>query len=109
MTADSQNKDSEEKLWTDALGGSPARDFVRKVFSCEPAMVKRELEHGMRMWAKYDPATYTEKEYEIVPGMWDHEHCSVCWHKILEGKPFWQNSQDHILCVSCNATFQKRS
>ncbi len=109
MTAHSQNKGSEDKLWTDALGSSPARDFERMVFSREPAIVKRERENGLRMWTKYDPTTFTEKEYEIVPGMWDHEHCSVCWHKVSEGEPFWQNSQKHILCVSCYAAFEKRS
>lgn len=71
-------------------------------------MVKKESVNGHRMWTEYDPDTFSEAEYEIVPGMWDHEHCAICWKRVQEGDPFWQNSEKHILCPSCHARFQKR-
>jgi hypothetical protein len=90
------------------LETAPARDFTSQIFSSAPAMVKKEPVNGLRIWTKYDPATFSDSEYEIVPGMWDHEHCSICWKKIQEGAPYWQNSQKHILCNACHDTFQRR-
>jgi hypothetical protein len=97
----------DEQVWRDALGNAPARDFASRVFVSKPAMVKKEPVNGHRMWTEYDPAKFSEEEYEMVPGMWDHEHCRVCWQKIQEGDTYWQNSQRQILCPSCYETFQK--
>jgi hypothetical protein len=101
--------DYNHQEWRDALGDTPARDFRRRIFSCSPAMVKKQPVNGHRMWTEYDPATFSDAEYDIVPGMWDHEHCSVCGEKIQEGDTFWQNSQKLILCLTCYAKFQKRA
>ena len=109
MSTQPTEEESDEKQWRDALGNSPARDFTLQIFSCKPAMVKKEPVNGHRMWTQYDSSKFSEKEYEIVPGMWDHEHCSICWMKISEGDPFWQNSAKHILCPSCHAKFEKRA
>ena len=105
-TADDQDRN--EKIWRDALGSSPARDFTSRVFACKPAMVKKTLVNGHRMWTEYDPSKFSAEEYEIVPGMWDHEHCAICSAKIREGDSYWQNSEWHILCPRCHDTFEKR-
>jgi hypothetical protein len=108
MTARTPEEEYEEQNWRDALGTAPKRDFTQRVFACTPAMVKKELVKGARMWSQYDPAKFTKEEYDIVEGMWDHEHCAVCWHRILTGDTYWQNSQNFILCPGCHEKFQKR-
>ena len=102
------SEEFDDKHWSDALGSSPARDFTSRLFTCKPAMVKKELVNGHREWTEYDPARFTPEEYEIVPGMWDHEHCAVCWQKIEEGDTYWENSHKDILCPACHAAFQNR-
>jgi hypothetical protein len=108
MGSGAQNDKRDDGLWWDGLGDSPARDFVRKEFACSAAMVKRTPEHGRRMWTKYDADNFSDAEYEIVPGLWDHEHCTVCWLKIQKGDAFWQNSEDHVLCEGCYELFKNR-
>ena len=99
---------SEEQWWVHALGTAPVRDFTLRVFSVKPAMVKKEPVNGHRMWTEYDSAKYSEADYDLVPGMWDHEHCAICFGKIQEGDTYFQNSQKHILCPSCYKKFQER-
>ena len=72
-------------------------------------MVKKVTVNGHRMWTQYDPAKFSKAEYDIFEGMWDHEHCAVCWQKIQTGDPYWQNSQNFILCPVCHEKFQTRS
>lgn len=99
---------SEDQWWVHALGTSPAPDFTPRVFSVKPAMVKKEPVNGHRMWTEYDPEKFSEVEYDVVPGMWDHEHCAICYAKIQEGDAYWQNSQRQILCPDCHAKFLQR-
>lgn len=99
--------DPDEKQWRDALGTQPARDFQLRVFYSAPAMVKKEPVNGHRMWSKYDPTKFSDAEYELMPGMWDHEHCAICWEKIGEGDAYWENSQKRILCPTCHAKFER--
>ncbi len=99
---------SEEQWWVHALGAAPMRDFTSRVFTRKPAMVKKEPVNGHRMWTEYDPTRFSEEEYDLVPGMWDHEHCAICFAKIQEGDTYWQNSRRQILCPSCHEKFEKR-
>lgn len=108
MTTRTPEEEYEERQWRDALGAAPKRDFVQRAFACTPAMVKKELVNGHRMWSQYDPAKFTKEEYDIVDGMWDHEHCAICYAKIKTGDAYWQNSQNFILCPVCHEKFQKR-
>jgi hypothetical protein len=98
----------DDKHWQDALGSAPVLDFTSRVFTCKAAMVKKEPVNGHRIWTEYDPATFSEEEYEIIPGMWDHEHCAVCWARIQESDQYWENSERQILCPKCHAALQKR-
>lgn len=97
-----------EQEWIDALGGEAKGDFVLQTFRKSPAMVAREPVNGHRMWTKYDPAVFDERVYELVPDMWDHEHCVICWDKILDGDGFWENGDGRILCEECHGEFLKR-
>jgi hypothetical protein len=93
--------------FADPLGAHPRLDFVLRSFIPSAAMVMKTPQNGQRVWKKYDVITFSEKEYDIVPGMWDHEHCSVCWLRIAAGDGYWENSESHILCPSCHEEFQK--
>jgi hypothetical protein len=99
---------SDEQWWVHALGRAPARDFTSHVFIPKAAMVSKQPVNGHRMWTEYDATKFTEEEYEIVPGMWDHEHCAICFADIREGDTYFQNSQRRILCPDCRAKFEKR-
>src|SRR4029450_8153374 len=92
--------------FADPLGTSPLLDFAERVFASSPAMVKKEPVNGHRMWTKFDESRYNATEYDIVAGMWDHEHCSVCYERIADGDRYWENSESHILCPQCYEEFQ---
>ncbi len=82
-------------------------DFALLTFAKSPAMVKREPVNGHRMWTKFDPAEFNERGCELVPDMWDHEHCRICWLSIQDGDGFWENSEKHILCLECYEEFRR--
>ena len=71
-------------------------------------MVKKDPVNGHRMWTPFDAATFSKEEYDVVEGMWDHEHCAVCGERIESGNLYWLNSQNFILCPACHEVFQKR-
>ncbi len=101
--------DYNDQYWRDALGESPARDFKHQIFACRSAMVKKKPVNGHRMWTEFDPTTFSDAEYDIVPGMWDHEHCCVCWDSIKQNDSYFENSQKRILCPNCYEAFTKNS
>lgn len=72
-------------------------------------MVKKETVNGCRVWREYDPDEYTKEQYELVPDLWDHEHCAICSKRIVRGEPYFENSQRHILCPDCHSDFLRRS
>lgn len=38
----------------------------------------------------------------IIPGGWDHEHCSICWTHIDPGDRYFYHAElDEFLCVAC--------
>jgi hypothetical protein len=58
--------------------------------------------HGQR----FDPS-----QFQLVEGGWDHEHCSVCSAKIVEGDRYWPNTDleeggEVDLCETCYQRFQ---
>jgi hypothetical protein len=93
--------------FVEALGSNPILDFCHHVFSPSPAMVQKELVNGHRMWRKFEEGEYNAEKYDIVPGMWDREHCSVCSSRIVEGNRYWENSEAHVLCPDCYERFRE--
>lgn len=95
--------------FAEPLGTHPILDFAERVFVPIAAMVKKEPVNGHRMWTQFDASRYDADEYDIVPGMWDHEHCCVCGKRIADGNRYWENSEAHILCPVCHAEFREKA
>ena len=91
--------------FAEPLGERPRLDFALKTFAVAPAMVKKKPVTGHRLWSKLDPERFNEEEHEIVEGKWDHEHCAVCWERIVAEAEYWENSEKHILCPKCHSEF----
>ena len=84
------------------------RDFVQRTFSVRPALVAKEPVNGHRMWKDYHGEPYDKSKFDLVEGMWDHEHCSVCWFSIKEGFTYWENAKRiKLLCDACYEAFTK--
>jgi hypothetical protein len=56
-------------------------------------------------WKPYTEGEYDEEKFEIVDGMWDHEHCDICNFSIGEDYTYWVNSDSNILCDECHDHF----
>jgi hypothetical protein len=84
------------------------KTFRQTAFCPSAALVSRELVNGHRMWRPYDGSEYDDKEYELVEGMWDHEHCSICRFRIVAGNTYWFNQRRmRLLCDECHDHFDK--
>ena len=90
-----------DEYYVTSLGEELTLDFHPHLFHAAPAMVKKDPVNGMRMCTKYDPEKYSPEEYDIIEGMWDHEHCAVCYAKFVDGDTYMVNSRDQILCEDC--------
>ena len=74
------------------------RDFAHKTFHPIPALRSR-ADPGR--WTRYHGQTFDAGEWELVEGMWDHEHCEVCFAHIEPGMTYWASSRDTFLCDCC--------
>jgi len=84
------------------------KDFEQRTFSTRPALVAKEPVNGHRMWREYDGGPYDELKFDLVKGMWDHEHCCICFFKIKDGFTYWQNARRiNLLCDACHEAFLK--
>lgn len=84
------------------------RAFVQRSFASRAALVAKKPVNGCRVWADYHGQAYDESEYELVEGMWDHDHCSICWFRITDGFTYWENSgRIKLLCDACYEAFAK--
>jgi hypothetical protein len=67
------------------------------------ALVAKEQVNGYRMSKDYHGEPYDETKFDLVEGMWDHEHCSVCWFRITDGYTYWENTKRiKLLCDACH-------
>jgi len=83
------------------------RAFVRRNFSSYPSL--RRVCDGLAEWKPYDGGPFDATEWVVVPGGWDHEHCSFCMAKIVDGMSFWANGNDVILlCDYCHGHYTDR-
>ena len=65
--------------------------------------------HTLAPYETYsDPVTRPER-CELVPSGWDHEHCELCWEKIMEephGQPEGYTDGTHRwICIACFERF----
>jgi hypothetical protein len=84
------------------------RAFVQRTFSSHAALVAKQPVNGHRMWTDYRGQPYDKSEFDLVDGMWDHEHCSICWFTIKDGFTYWENTNRiTLLCDACCEAFTK--
>jgi len=83
--------------------------FEQRIFSTHAALVSRDLVNGHRMWKEYDGGPFDESKFELAAGMWDHEHCSVCFFAIKDGFTYWRNAGEvELLCDACYEAFSRQ-
>ena len=63
-------------------------------------------EAGNRVSEIYHGETFDGTKFRLVRGGWDHEHCYLCWAKVLPRNEWWvthpPNFVDEIgLCLDC--------
>jgi hypothetical protein len=86
--------------------GDPA--FVQRTFFSHAALVAKQPVNGHRMWKDYHGEPYDKSEFDLVEGMWDHDHCSICFFTIKDGFTYWENTNRvRILCDACYEAFVK--
>ena len=79
------------------------KHFTRREFSSYPALVSKTPVNGHRAWKPYRGGDYDKNLFDLVDGMWDHEHCNFCGSKISNGHTFWENTDKvRILCDECH-------
>jgi hypothetical protein len=84
------------------------RQFEQRTFSSRPALVPKEPVNGHRMWKDYHGEPYDTSKFDLVEGMWDHDHCSVCWFSIKDGYTYWENAgRIELLCDACYEVFTR--
>jgi hypothetical protein len=60
---------------------------------------------GRHVWRPYTGGPYDPNMWEVVEGGWDHEHCSVCGARIIDGDWYWANEDrgnEVDLCEACH-------
>lgn len=78
------------------------RAFVRRTFASRAALVAKKPVNGNRTWADYQGQAYDESQFDLVEGMWDHDHCNVCFFSITDGFTYWENADRiKLLCDAC--------
>ena len=84
------------------------RQFEQRTFSSRPALVSKERVTGLRNWKDYHGEPYDESKFNLVEGMWDHEHCCICWFSIKDGYTYWGNEgRINLLCDACYEAITK--
>jgi hypothetical protein len=78
------------------------RTFTRKVFAPYPSLRLLPPQNRLNQWKPYRGEAFDGAIWELVPGGWDHEHCSLCFSKILDGMSYWVSACEiTILCDYC--------
>jgi hypothetical protein len=95
--------DRKDEYYREEFEGISDREFSQSTFRACPALVSKVLMNGQRMWKPYYGGEFDRNQFDIVEGMWDHEHCSVCNFKITGGYSYWENkNRIKLLCDECH-------
>ena len=93
------------RTWNDTVD----RVFTQTVFHSYPALVSKERVNGYRKWEPYSGGEYDKEKCELVEGMWNHEHCSICSFGIVDDHTYWVNAgRISILCDECHDYYAGR-
>lgn len=80
--------------------------FVQCTFFSRAALVAKEIVNGYRMSTGYHGQQYDESKFDLVEGIWDHDHCGVCWFRITNGFTYWEHTNRiKLLCDACYEAF----
>ena len=79
------------------------RAFGRKVFrEYQSLRSLRADAAGYFVSKPYHGEPFDEAVWSLIPGGWDHEHCSLCFNRIVDGMIYWANRGEvNILCDDC--------
>jgi hypothetical protein len=83
-------------------------DFVHKEFAPKPGLVSPASDAGGTVIEPYSGQPFDPEEKRLVQGVWDHEHCGVCFYSIGEGETYWENTDHFILCDACYDHYVRR-
>jgi len=88
---------------TDKIEDATKDPFIKVTFRPFPALWSREK----HVWSPYYVGKYDKEKYDLVEGMWDHEHCESCTFEIKDGDTYWKSKTDYyqILCEQCHNAF----
>lgn len=100
----------DDKTWQANLAELQGRTYTQVTFSKRPALLSKKPVNGHRMWKDYHGGPYDEDAFDLVQDMWDHEHCSVCYFKILDGHTYWESEKRiKLLCDACHERWKAES
>jgi hypothetical protein len=56
----------------------------------------------------YNGGPFDSEKFELVRGGWDHEHCYICYAKVLPDDEWWVTTPPSFdeaigLCLDCHA------
>ncbi len=92
-----------EASFQKAIQGIRDLNFTQRTFHPKAALIAKELVNGSRLCKEYKGGDFDQNEFEKKDAFWDHEHCAICWFKILDGHTYWQNQGAvTILCDACH-------
>jgi hypothetical protein len=83
--------------------------FVRRTYGGQDMLIALEPnEAGYYASRVYHGEPFDPTRSRVVRGGWDHEHCYLCWAKVLPGEEWWAthpaNFENEIgLCLDCYA------
>ena len=102
MRSGNPSIDRNDKYYRDEVEDIFDKEFSKAIFHPYPALVSKKPVNGHRMWKAHYGGEYDKQEFELIEGMWDHEHCSVCRFKITDGYSYWENKNKiKLLCDEC--------
>ena len=102
MRSGDRSLDRNEPYCRDEFEEISDREFSQTVFHPYPALVSKAPVNGHRMWKAHYGGDYNKEKYDLVKGKWDHEHCSICRFKIIDGYSYWENKNKvKLLCDEC--------
>jgi hypothetical protein len=78
------------------------RVFVHKTFYTMASLQARQSENGWVASKPHRGQDFDDAQWTLIPGGWDHEHCRLCYARIVDGMTYWANGNEVIiLCDRC--------
>jgi hypothetical protein len=78
------------------------KTFTQTTFHVLPSLRSRRAEAGWVCSKPYHGGEFDATEWAVVSGGWDHEHCTLCFARIVDDMTYWANGNEVvILCDRC--------